>query len=166
MSTKATESKGGENLPVSISPPAGGVEGLDYWEQHLTNWSESGLTQADYCRRHNLSYNRFCRWKEKFNDYYPSRSSIKLVEVKRDFGLNMKSPSFDSFSGGHSGSAFTALSPSGIRFWCGEFCIEVGVQFSPSSLSQLIRTLRECRSETGRDVGAAGGSEAVGRGVQ
>ena len=26
-----------------------------FWQEHLRAWSQSGLTQADYCRQHELS---------------------------------------------------------------------------------------------------------------
>jgi hypothetical protein len=28
---------------------------LDYWQGHVSEWSVSGLSQAEYCRRHGLS---------------------------------------------------------------------------------------------------------------
>lgn len=36
-----------------------------FWEKHLRAWSQSGLTQADYCRRHELSAPAFGWWKRK-----------------------------------------------------------------------------------------------------
>jgi hypothetical protein len=84
------------------------------------------------------------------------------VEVRGDFPLNINFPYSQSF--GSVGSAGYCSPPSntntirsgvkvgspvgngqsqsGIRFWCGEFCIEVDVVFSCESLSQLIRTLQ------------------------
>ena len=163
----SSSSKSG-NLPVTLNSSES--SDADYWERHLENWNKSGLTQAEYCRRHNLNYNKFCKWKERFSQYYPSRSSVKLVEVKRDFTLNTNTPSFGSAGSGSrppkapngSNAPGPVLSPSGIRFWCGEFCIEVGVQFSSSSLSQLLGTLQELRLETARSANSAGGVERVG----
>ncbi len=37
------------------------------WREHLKNWSESGLTQTEYCRINNLKATRFTYWKTKFN---------------------------------------------------------------------------------------------------
>jgi hypothetical protein len=154
---KSGEKADGSPLAISLSS-CGGNE-ADYWEAHLETWSQSGLTQAEYCRRHNLNYNKFCRWKERFNHYYPPRSSVKLVEVKRDFRLNanaVRGP--NGFN-----SAGPGLSGSGIRFWCGEFCIEVGVQFCSSSLSQLIETLQELGLERLKTKGCADSVGSVGR---
>lgn len=38
-----------------------------YWQHHINQWSESGLTQTGYCRQNNLSRDRFTYWKIKFN---------------------------------------------------------------------------------------------------
>jgi hypothetical protein len=34
---------------------------------HLERWAASGLTQAEYCRRHDLDAADFSRWKKKLN---------------------------------------------------------------------------------------------------
>jgi hypothetical protein len=136
-------------------------DGTDYWQGHLDKWVQSGLSQAAYCRRHDLDYGRFRKWKERLSTY-PKHSSIKLVEVKRDFAFNaspqFQSPFFSPWCSGdhsHSHSHGTKIPPeinrvgvgcrqpsSGIRFWCGQFCIEIDVGFSSESLSQLIGTLQ------------------------
>jgi len=36
-----------------------------FWQKHLRAWSQSGLTQADYCRRHQLSAPAFGWWKRQ-----------------------------------------------------------------------------------------------------
>jgi len=36
-----------------------------FWQEHLRAWSESGLTQADYCRQHQLSRAAFGWWKRQ-----------------------------------------------------------------------------------------------------
>ena len=36
-----------------------------FWQKHLRAWSQSGLTQADYCRQHQLSAPAFGWWKRK-----------------------------------------------------------------------------------------------------
>lgn len=35
------------------------------WQKHLDDWSTSGLSQADYCRRHGLHPKRFYSWKNR-----------------------------------------------------------------------------------------------------
>ena len=31
---------------------------LIYWKQHIDSWQESGLTEAEYCRRNNLKHHQ------------------------------------------------------------------------------------------------------------
>ena len=37
------------SLPVAYED-----DGTDYWQSHLDSWVQSGLSQAAYCRRHDL----------------------------------------------------------------------------------------------------------------
>lgn len=37
-----------------------------YWRQQIDAWEQSPLSQADFCRRHDLVYHRFVYWKQKF----------------------------------------------------------------------------------------------------
>jgi hypothetical protein len=169
------------SFPVSVSSSANSSapegEGADYWEYHLERWGQSGLSQSDYCRRHGLNYKKFHNWKTRLKSY-PSGKSVKLVEVKRDFTLDGASRgSSDSIGGGGlygDGTVFSSQCSaggshlpgvrSGIRFWLGEFCIEVDVPFSSPCLSQLIRTLRDLRrcgcDDLANDVNGTGGTVA------
>lgn len=36
---------------------------LAYWRGHSEAWKLSGLTQADYCKRHNISLKNFGNWR-------------------------------------------------------------------------------------------------------
>ena len=38
-----------------------------YWKQHIDSWQETGLTQAEYCRRHNLKHHQLVYWKKRFS---------------------------------------------------------------------------------------------------
>jgi len=49
-----------------------------FWEQHVRNWKSSGLTQAEYCRQHELSSKSFLYWKRKDK---PMIAPVCLVEV-------------------------------------------------------------------------------------
>lgn len=161
MSTsRLTSGENSSSFPVGLPVPLDDEEGPEYWQYHMDSWHRSGLSQAAYCREHDLDYGRFRKWKERLSTYPSARTSIKLVEVKRDFTLNTNtnsvphanpSGSFGQRSGVNAGggsysypgiNGIGAGGSSGIRFWCGEFCIEVDVKFSSDSLRQLIRTLQ------------------------
>ncbi len=36
-----------------------------YWQEHITGWRASGLSQADYCLKHGISKSTFWLWKRK-----------------------------------------------------------------------------------------------------
>ncbi len=157
-----------ENLPVSIDDE----EGADFWQNHLDQWVRSGLSQAAYCRKYDLIYDWFRKWKERLSAYPSSSTSIKLVEVKRDFTLKSESEhSSSSFASGVRGGGVAPNNrvptgirtggSSGIRFWCGEFCIEVDVKFSSDTLKQLVRTLQGVYIQPGVEVDAEGNSKPV-----
>jgi len=38
-----------------------------FWERHLRAWQQSGLSQAQYCRRHHLSAPAFGWWKGRLS---------------------------------------------------------------------------------------------------
>ena len=37
-----------------------------YWKQHIDSWQATGLTQTEYCRRHNLKHHQLVYWKKRF----------------------------------------------------------------------------------------------------
>jgi hypothetical protein len=37
-----------------------------YWKQHIDSWQNSGLTQAEYCRRLQLKEHQLTYWKKRF----------------------------------------------------------------------------------------------------
>ena len=129
------------NFPV----PLDDEEGPEYWQHHIDSWMRSGLSQAAYCREHDLDYNRFRKWKERLSTYPSANTSIKLVEVKRDFTLNPNTGSGHSSSsiGPGSSAGYAGINQmstggsSGIRFSCGEFCVELDVKFSSDCLRQF-----------------------------
>lgn len=112
--------------PVQNSETAPITTEVD-WHSHLQNCQTSGLSQAEYCRQHNLKYHSFLYWKRKL--YKPVRDSKDIQLVELSGGLNFS-------------SLLPGLPPSSLRVWLGEYCIEVGDNFSPGALSQLVHTLR------------------------
>jgi len=53
------------------SAPSGAADKSSYWHAHFESWENSGLSQAEYCRRHNLKYCLFHYWKRKLRKPYP-----------------------------------------------------------------------------------------------
>lgn len=38
-----------------------------FWNRHIETWQQSGLTQVDYCQKHDLNKHTFLYWKAKWN---------------------------------------------------------------------------------------------------
>lgn len=38
-----------------------------FWEQHVTQFMDSGLSKAQYCREHELTYHQFVYWVPQFS---------------------------------------------------------------------------------------------------
>lgn len=68
-----------------------------FWQKHLRAWLRSGLTQADYCRQHQLSAPAFGWWKRKLEGKAKARKgslgtkqaepsdqpAVRFVELQR-----------------------------------------------------------------------------------
>ena len=50
-----------------------------YWKQHIDSWQETGLTQAEYCRRHNLKHHQLVYWKKRF---LKTETDVSFVPLK------------------------------------------------------------------------------------
>ena len=42
------------------------LEKRQYWDKQIQLWQESGLTQKEFCRKHNLRGNQLTYWKKRF----------------------------------------------------------------------------------------------------
>lgn len=116
------------------SVPSSAADKSSYWHAHFESWENSGLSQAAYCRRHDLKYCLFHYWKRKLRKpcppTVPSKSeTLNFVEVSSSlpFGssLSLRAAPGDFF-----------------RLWVGGICVEVGNKFDPHSLSKLLGCLR------------------------
>lgn len=52
-----------------------------YWKQHIESWQETGLTQSEYCRRHNLKHHQLVYWKKRF---LKAEAGVSFVPIKLD----------------------------------------------------------------------------------
>lgn len=105
------------------------IPGNPEWESHLRSWKRSELSKAAYCRQKEISYHAFNYWKKRLEEPTPLSpiTLIKLEDTEKVTASFQQSP-------------VTSQSP--IRFWVKDFCVEVGDNFSKTSLVQLIETLR------------------------
>jgi hypothetical protein len=57
----------------------------ELWATHLERWEASGLSQAEYCRLHQLDAGAFARWKKKLE----TAAKSGFVEMR---GVNIGQP--------------------------------------------------------------------------
>ncbi len=57
-----------------------------YWKQHIDSWQETGLTQVEYCRQHNLKHHQLVYWKKRF---IKTETSVSFVPLKLENLLEM-----------------------------------------------------------------------------
>lgn len=55
--------------------------GQAWWSRHVDSWRNSGLSQAEYCRRHGIVACSLARWSSKLKE--ESGVGKQLVEVGR-----------------------------------------------------------------------------------
>ncbi len=96
-----------------------------YWQAHVKAQKQSGLNRTEYCRQHKLSYHVMTYWHKKL--YQPSSKKSTLVPVPFH-SITLPSPvQADS-------SALKIILP-------GNLSVEVGDDFSPTTLVKLLATL-------------------------
>jgi len=50
-----------------------------YWKQHIDSWQQTGLTQVEYCRQHNLKHHQLVYWKKRF---LKTETDVSFVPLK------------------------------------------------------------------------------------
>jgi hypothetical protein len=104
------------------------VEGSSpYWENQLEEFQKSGLSMSRYCVQNKLDYWKF-QYQMRKRLKGPHSKSLEIVPVSKK--LTMPVPLREASDG--------------IRFWKGEYCIEVEKNFSHELLLDLLETLRRC----------------------
>lgn len=99
------------------------------WNLHITGWQASRLSQAEYCRRHELKFHQFVYWRRKFAPKpCPPLSLIQVpvATVARASSYFVQPAALR-----------VALAP--------DVCIEVSPGFDPATLQQVVSALRGIR---------------------
>ena len=94
-----------------------------YWDEHLSKWKESGLSQSAYCREHELNLHRFNYWKRRLS---PKSPSVSLVELP----ISMRNTAW-----------LPSPSPPLCIVFGSRFRIELQTGFDPASLESVLRVL-------------------------
>ena len=65
-------------METTNMPPSKVVENEAFWQNHYKLQKASNLSRVDYCKQHDLNYDRFSYWVSKWN----SSHGKKLISVK------------------------------------------------------------------------------------
>jgi len=98
----------------------------DYWNHHIERWQESGLSQSDYCREHDLKDHQFVYWKKRI--IQREETAVKFVSLDSNLFTTKQ-----SMQG--TGCPLRVFVSNGLK-------IEVNAGFDPNLLKQLIIALR------------------------
>ena len=100
------------------------AEKRQFWKQQIQQWKDSGLTQIEFCRLHNLKSHQLTYWKKRFA---PAQAPVSLVELKWE-------PTIQTAP---------CPNPSPLRLIVNDqFRIDVDRGFDPVTLQQLVLSLR------------------------
>ena len=56
------------NEKLAMTVPTATADGREQsWRRHREQWKQSGVSQAAYCKQHQLIYHQFIYWNAKFN---------------------------------------------------------------------------------------------------
>ncbi len=95
------------------------------WQAHLDAWALTELSQVEYCRQNDLSYNRFTYWKRKF---HKENLPVEFVRIPAE-----------PFKAAH----FLHNNGASLRLTVGsQFAIEIPDGFSPTTLEQVLLILK------------------------
>ena len=98
-----------------------------YWQAHIKALSESGLSRAEYCRQHQLSYHALVYWQRKYSRQ--DNQSVTLVPVALP-------PASARIGSQPVDAGLKILLP-------GQIAIAVADHFSPTTLVKLLKLLGE-----------------------
>ena len=96
----------------------------NYWKHHIDSWQETGLTQAEYCRRHNLKHHQLVYWKKRF---VKTETDVSFVPLKIEELLDISTRQDQA--------PLTLIINN-------QFKIEIGAGFDTQLLRQVIVALR------------------------
>lgn len=96
-----------------------------YWQAHISALSKSGLSRAEYCRQHKLSYHAIIYWYKKFSTPAPNTSALIPVSIQQNVARRIMPVSQANLK---------IILP-------GKLSVEVGDNFSAETLTRLLTTL-------------------------
>jgi hypothetical protein len=95
-----------------------------YWKQQIEQWQQTGLSQAEYCRRNNLKHHQLAYWKKRCLE---TQTDVSFAAVQLEDLLDTPAPA---------DQAALTLEIDNL------FKVQITEGFDPQLLRQLIAALR------------------------
>jgi len=95
-----------------------------YWKQQIEQWQQSGLSQAEYCRRNNLKHHQLVYWKRRC---LKTETEVSFVPVQLEALLDIPAPADQA--------SLTVIIDN-------QFKVEIVAGFDPQLLRQVLTALR------------------------
>ena len=95
-----------------------------YWKQQIEQWQQSGLSQAEYCRRNNLKHHQLVYWKRRC---LKTETEVPFVPVRLEALLDIPAPADQA--------SLTVIIDN-------QFKVEIVAGFDPQLLRQVVTALR------------------------
>jgi len=94
-----------------------------FWQEHLSQWEASGVSQKEYCRQHDLKLHCFLYWRKRQRSWQESKAALVEWPMPRQEGAVF-----------YLGSALSLVINNQYR-------IEIHKGFDPGLLDGVIRVL-------------------------
>jgi len=95
-----------------------------YWKQQIEQWQQTGLSQAEYCRRNNLKHHQLVYWKRRC---LKTETEVSFVPVQLEALLDIPAPADQA--------SLTVIIDN-------QFKVEIVAGFDPQLLRQVLTALR------------------------
>ena len=96
-----------------------------FWEQQIEQWKDSGLSQTEFCRFHNLKAHQLTYWKKRF---HRTQAPVSLIELQLGSAVQSR----------------TCSNGSPLRLILDEhYRIDIDRGFDPLTLQQVVLALRQ-----------------------
>ena len=63
-----------------------------YWQRHFKDWKQSGLSQRDYCKQHELTFSSFGYWRNRLRTNKAAAGKLIPVSVAPPVWINVYLP--------------------------------------------------------------------------
>lgn len=95
-----------------------------FWQQQISNWQASGLSQKEFCRHQKLALSTFSYWKRKIEIPEPEEVTFYPLAIA---------------------ASNSQPSDSGLRIFVGKknIVVDISEDFSATALKKLILTLEQ-----------------------